>query len=509
MQHCKPNPVHSSRTHCHCDISGAPTGMEDYSEAIRETMLPFRPSAFSSRDSCFYDKIQFQEFVNNDMDLRDTSRHMTEFIPRSGDLALWSSLDEIRGVLQSKLQEHLGYGSLLQIGSFYDGSKTGRLNEMDCLYVVSVPDVEVQHLPADARQFKVYLKGIEIKPRVLNKQLIAVMKETMSEMTLPSGLTHSGYAFQDFSGVRCNGPAVTAMFCDRYENYASLNIAIAFLLTSQLQQRPEFPQELKRCCQLLNAISFRIQGQLTRTQVSVELHLICDPVNNTWLPTTAVAEANILRALKPDCPVKRVMEICKILAFKLQAWYREKWGKYLNCDLELLPIKKRRTSPEYRRRSILSNLHNYETGDPDSKAQLRDTLNADMAFQHIWLSSTDRVNHKEILKSDASINTTAIKHVILRTALQLDGAFSKTNMQLEQQLIRAVFEELSSTDSFYTQHAFLQDWMISKFSFSIYVSSIKEGIATGFFQQCTFLLDNAFAKVGLPMLFHFNRWLII
>ncbi len=501
MQHCN-----SSRTHCHCDISGTQIGMEDYAEAIRETMLPSRPSAFSSRDSCFYDKEQFREFVNNDMDLRDMGRHMTDFTHNSG---LAQGLRQIRGVLQSKLQEKLGYGSLLEIGSFYDGSKTGRLNEMDCLYVVSVPDVEVQHFPSGARQFRVYLKGIEIKPRVLNKQLIAVMKETISEMTLPSGLTHGGYAFQDFSGVRCNGPTVTTMCCDRYENYACLKIAVAFPLTSQLQKRPEFPQQLKRCCQLLNDISFRIQVQLSRIQFSAELHLICDPVNNTWLPTTALAEAEIFRVLRPECSVKRVMEICKILASKLQAWYKEKWGKYLNYDLELLPIKKRRTSPEYRRLSILSDLHNYEAGDPDSKAQLRDILNADMAFQHIWLSSTDRIAHKEILKSDASINTTAIKHVILRTALQLDGAFSKPNRQLEQQLIRAVFEELSSTDSFYTQHEFLQDWMIDKFSFSIYVSSIKESIATGFLQQCRFLLDNAFAKVGLPMLFHFNRGIII
>ncbi len=143
---------------------------------------------------------------------------------------------------------------------------------------------------------------------------------------------------------------------------------------------------------------------------------------------------------------------------------------------ESLSIKKIKLSPEHSRWVTLVNMYHYEGADPESKAQLRDRLNTDMVYQHIWLSSDDRKMYKEVLKSDASINTAAIKHVILKTALQLNGAFSTTNKQLEQQLIRAVFEELSSTDSFYTQHAFVPGCTISKFSFSMYASHIKDTI---------------------------------
>ncbi len=193
---------------------------------------------------------------------------------------------------------------------------------MDCLYVVSAPDVMVRQVTSGKGQF--YVKGIEIKPRELNKKLIAAMKETVSEMILPDGWTHGGYASQDFSGIRCDGPAVTAMFCNKDESHISLDVSIAFPLTAQLQQRSEFPPPLRGHFQFLTDSIRHIQSELTGIQVSADLHLIGNLVDNTWQPTSALAEAEILRALKPDCSVKRALEICKALASKLQAWYEKK-----------------------------------------------------------------------------------------------------------------------------------------------------------------------------------------
>ncbi len=190
--------------------------MEDYCEAIKKSKLPSNPDPTGTR---FYDKVRFREFVNKSIDMRDLNQHMADFSQSSG---VAEALHTIRGDLQLGLQQKLGYnGSLSQIGSFYDGSKTGSLNEMDCLYVVSEPDVVVQQV-STSKGYRVCVKGTEVKPRDMNEKLITAMKETLSEMTLPDGWTHGGYASLEFSGVRCNGPAVTAMFCSKEESIESI-----------------------------------------------------------------------------------------------------------------------------------------------------------------------------------------------------------------------------------------------------------------------------------------------
>ncbi len=252
------------------------TTMEDYCKAIEEARLPTKPSEHVSRHSCFYDKERYQAFVDSDIDLRDMSQHMADFT-QSGEVA--QALRTIRTGLQSGLLQRLDcIGSLSQIGSFYDGSKTGRLNEMDCLYVVNEADVIVSSGKGGIR---VYVKGREFKPRDINKKLLASMKETLCEMTLPDGWAHGGYSSPDFSGVRCNGPSVTAIFCNEDEKHISLDVSIAFPMTSQLQQREDFPSSLRASCQFLVHSIKKIQSELTQTQISADLHLIGNLVDNT------------------------------------------------------------------------------------------------------------------------------------------------------------------------------------------------------------------------------------
>ncbi len=476
--------------------------MEDYCKAITETRLPAGPIDTVS-SSCFYDEGRFREFVNSDIDLRDMGQHMADFT-QSGNVA--QALRTIRSSIQSGLLQRLGcIGGLFEIGSFYDGSKTGRLNEMDCLYVVSESDVMIEQVSSIKGDVRVYLKGTEVKPRELNKKLITAMKEILSEMTLPDGWTHGGYGSPDFSGTRCNGPSVTAMFCNEGEKHISLDVSIAFPLTSQLQQRANFPSRLRDSCHFLADRINKIQSELTRTQISGDLHLIGNLADNTWQPTTALAEAEILRSLRPECSVKRAVEICKVIASKLQKWYEEhstQTDTSVNDGEEGVPIKKTRLSSECERKSVLADLERFSEGSYCSNGESRKRLNEAMAYQHIYLSSPDRSKFREVLKADASINNAAIKHIILKTALQLNGAFSETNKQLEQQLVRSVFEELSSMDSFHTEHAFIRDCAINKFSFSMFLSHIKERIAIDFSKQCGVVLDNVFAQVNINMAFH-------
>ncbi len=367
-------------------------------------------------------------------------------------------------------------GRLSQIGSFYDGSKTGRLNEMDCVYVVS-EDFEIQPVATDARQFRIWVRGKEVKPRKLNESLITAMQRTLSEKVLPGKWKHGGYASPEFSGVRCNGPAITAMFCNENESHISLDMSIAFQITSQIQQKGDFPSRLRDVCRSLADSVEHIQGELPRTQISTNLHLIGNLVDDTWQPTTALAEAEILRVLNTECSVKRALEICKAIASKLQGWYEENntYSERLQSGTE----------------QVMAELQRYSSGDKD----LRHRLNTLMPYYHVWLSSKDRKGLKEVLKSEAQINTAAIKQIILKTALKMKGAFSKPSGSCRDHLIKAVFEELASPASFTTPHALMDGAEIQKFSIAVTLSHVKQEVAQDMQRQCQTVLDNDFGKV--------------
>ncbi len=458
--------------------------MERYCNAIQEAKLS---SKLSPRGTRFYDEARFREFVHRDIDMRDITQDMADFTQGAG---VAQALHTIRGDLQSGIQEKLGYaGSLCQIGSFYDGSKTGRLNEMDCLYVVSESDVVVQQVRSAEGHFRVYVNDNEVKPRDINEKLITAMKATLSKVTLPIGWTHGGYHSQEFSGVRCNGPAVTAMFCNKDENHISLDISIAFPLTSQHQKAHAFPEQLKDHSQSLLDMVTDIQGKVPRRAIDpADLHLIGNLVDNTWQPTTALAEAEILRVLDTECSVKESIDICKAASAKQQKWYEKN-----NTLKERLTKEKNEVI--LAKSVTLASVNTYIEADLDSRAQLVDKLNTNMAFQHIWLSSSDRKNHKEVLKADASINTAAIKHIILKKALQMKRAFSEHNRTYRDCLVRAVFEELSDSETVYTPHAFVCGVQLPKFSLSVRLSHAKDDVARDLQEQCRLILDQSVKRV--------------
>ncbi len=459
--------------------------MEDYCLAIGKAKLRHKPG---SREKRFYDEERFTAFVNRNLDMRDLNQHLGDFAQSAG---VAQALHTIRDGLQSGIARKLGYaGSLFQIGSFYDGSKTGRLNEMDCLYVVSESDVVVQQIGSGRGNFSVYVKGTQVKPRAMNQKLIAAMRDTLAEMTLPDGWIHGGYASQAFSGVRCNGPAVTAIFCNKDENHISLDVSIAFPLTNRLQKAQDFPRHLKEHCQSLTNTVTGIQSEISRTVIApADLHLIGDLVDNTWQPTTALAEAEILRILDTACSVKGTVNICKAISSKQQTWYGENntWSERSTTveDAQVLA-----TGSDAGER-----LRTYMEAARDGQTQLRNNLNNDMCFQHIWLTETDRKNHKEVLKSNASINTAAIKHIVLKTALQMKGTFCGQNKTYTDCLVRAVFEELSDPSSVYTQHAILHGVHLPKFSLSVVLSHIKDDVARDLQEQCRLILDQGLIKV--------------
>ncbi len=227
------------------------------------------------------------------------------------------------------------------------------------------------------------------------------------------------------------------------------------------------------CHSLANSVE-HIQGELPRALVPTNLHLVGNLVDDTWQPTTALAEAEILRVLRPDCSVKRALEICKAIASKLQGWYEDNntYGDRLQSNRE----------------QVMAKIQRYSSSDPD----LRHTLNTLMAYQHLWLSSKDRKGLKEVLKSEAQTNTAAIKQIILN----MKGAFSKPSHSCRDRLTRAVFEELASPESFTTSHALMKGSTIQKFSIAVGLAHLKEELAKDLQRQCLTIVDDGLADVG-------------
>ncbi len=482
--------------------------MEDYCKALAQCKLPSVLTRSISRDEYFYDKRSFHDFVNQNIDIRDMGGHLADFSQGSD---VTQGLHTIRGNIYAGLQQRFPYsGNITQVvGSFYDGSKTGRLNEMDCLYVVSEPNVVFGAGPRPGH-FTVHANGAKVTPREINKCLITVLGETLSEINLPEGWKHGGYASPEFSNVRCSGPAVTAMLCDRDGNHMSMDVSIVFPVTSQLQQRPDFPEQLRKLCQSLSEKVSRIQSEITRLQImAIDLHMTGNLVDNTWQPTTALTEAEILRVLNTDCSVKGSLDICKAIAAKQQEWYES------HLDLMALEEKGLKEaepsaiagfSGKSHRGSVLEQLHRYNLPTSDKALLSRETLNRILPYQHVWLSCSERKKFGEVMKGNASVNTAAMKHIILRTALGMKGAFSYATKTCERRLVRAVFEELSVPVVLSTAHALLDGVELQKFSVSVVLSHVKEDVARDLQAQFQWLLDCALVEVSYSesSLLHLN-----
>ncbi len=118
-----------------------------YWKAIKKAKLPSTPTRPTiARRSRFYDENTFLEFVKKDIDIRDMDQHLADFA-QSGDIR--SPLAEIRESIETGIRQSNFPcdGRLAQIGSFYDGSKTGRLNEMDCMLSVNQVSRSDQLIP--------------------------------------------------------------------------------------------------------------------------------------------------------------------------------------------------------------------------------------------------------------------------------------------------------------------------------------------------------------------------
>ena len=369
-------------------------------------------------------------------------------------------------------------GEMKNIGSCWDGSKVGKVNEVDSLYVMNRGYFIIRPTKKSYVYdvlIKIGERECKVEPRHFREQFADQYNELISKMELPDCLRHGGYNSvrwpgerSAYSGLRYNGPAATSQFLTDKNTLLTWDVTPCILYTDE-----RFKGELR---EIIRPILEQNPGkQFPPTPV----HLIPDPLEECWRMSTAHFEAELLRYLSDKAPVKEALIICKILCSWLKKWNQEK-------KEHTPPIKQADEVVEHLMRHLESNM-------PQNT-----DLERFMRFAHIWLPCDKRETYNEDEKGIISINTAAVKHIIISEGLKQPGAFAPAqNDDLVLKLVRVVFETLGKEEDFASDHTFLLGTRISHFSVLASHSSNKVDLARGVCEQCRVMLSEAMTEVGI------------
>ena len=297
-------------------------------------------------------------------------------------------------------------GHVTRIGSSWDGTKVGRLDEVDTLYVLNKGQVAIipgEHGEVDVERFRVEWNGSTYTARGLN-ELFANELDRALRNEPPEGMEHSGYAAPRYSGIRVSGPAVTVLFRTATDvglmekgSMVSLDITLAL------------PLSYLQADQQVKAIAVDIEKWFERYIIAtndapidaVEPHVIPCHVQRKWKPTSAHIESNALHELRKECALKRAHTLLKCLIRKV--------GKF-NLEHRLFQVE----SDENEVHSTLINM--IEAIAVDMDIYDTDQVNRCMRYGYILLSSGERDRYSELKKKQISINVAAAKQIIFHEA---------------------------------------------------------------------------------------------
>ncbi len=385
-------------------------------------------------------------------------------------------------------------GQLKDIGSCIDGSKVGSVNEMDSFYVLHGNSFLIRKSDKDWL-YRVFLAKdstrVELEPRNLREQFADEYSNVLSELTPPSCLQHGGYKRssdlnyqspvtephggqerQDlgYSGVRYNGPAVTSQFLAKDESLLTWDITPVLVLTDGAEI----------CHRVRESMQAIISDNSEKMFPPTDVQLFPDATVNLWRLTTAQMEADVLGRMSRNAPFKEAFSSSKVLGSGVKDWNKK---------------HKRPATPDML--DIVTELVEYQAmEDPVAKMKAAQTLNRKMRFAHIWLPTDLRQKFHEDSKSEISINNAAVKHILLRAAFRIKGAFGpERNPEIVKQLIRTAFEVLSNDKSYSCEHAFLPGMRISHFSVAPGMASQKQALVSDMIGQCSTLLQEAMTNV--------------
>ena len=296
-------------------------------------------------------------------------------------------------------------GHITGIGSSWDGTKVGHLDEVDTLYVLNKGQVNIipgKNGEVDIERFRVEWKGKAYSAGELNV-LFANELDQALRTEPPQGMEHNGYAAPRYSGIRVSGPAVTVLFrtaakIGRMEKGSMISVditlALPFSYIKSEQQAPIYD---------LNEWFTRYISSTNDKPIdAVEPHVIPCRFKQAWKPTTAHIEANALHELEKDCALKRAHILLKCLMKKVDKFSCE--HRLFHCDIK--------TSPA---RVFLIDLLEKRVKPEDI-----DEMNRCMRHGYIFLSPEEIVDHNELRKKNASINAAAAKQILFQIATEED-----------------------------------------------------------------------------------------
>ncbi len=199
---------------------------EAYYTATEEAKLsdvnPSDGSVLPYSSSSCYSKDEFQKWVKQ-IDIYDLEQRKANFYV---DEAIVTKFTIYRNKVAAQLTKHAEYdgiklsGQLKNIGSCQDGSKVGKMNEADSLYVLD-EDIIVERTKKDG-PYRIFweqkTETIEIKPRCIREQFTNDYEKVLLKTPLPDCLRHAGYMSPAYSGLRYNGPAATSQFLTEDNN---------------------------------------------------------------------------------------------------------------------------------------------------------------------------------------------------------------------------------------------------------------------------------------------------
>ncbi len=416
---------------------------------------------------------------SNKVDILTLNKGATNF---ASDEDIVRSFGDYREAVGKMLFERVHFngvalgGQLKDIGSCWDGSKVGRVNEMDSLYVIQVNNAVVD--PTETLGlYRIFLGSslgrFEVKALEIREELANEYERVIEELPVPSNLMHAGYACPAYSGLRYNGPAATSQFLTNEQSLLSWDVTPAFVFPKSNQLNDAVRQILQPLIRQ-NPDKLFPQG---------ELHLVPDIVENLWRLTTAHMEADVLRVLSSVAPAKKSLSMCKVLSSWMKAWDESEPGGYLPT----YPFDIVKSLEEYR---ALEALEERETA--------RCRLNQVMRFAHIWIRPEKLKEFNESGKSNVSVNTAAMKHIILKEGLAGKGQFfaPEKNDDLTMTLVPAVFQTLADKSRHSSDHALLPCLKIGHFSVLASLASSTLELLEDIQDQCRILHEEAMTEVN-------------
>ncbi len=424
-----------------------------------------------------YPKQTFQDWVKT-LDIYDLKNYKADFYV---DEKFVTKFTDYRNAVAEELPKYAKYkgiglsGQIKNIGSCQDGSKVGKMNEADSLYVLNEDNFSIESRQGGG--YQIFLKQsnmkYEIKPRDIRNQFANGYAEVISKLPLPDCLKHAGYMSPDYSGLRYNGPAATSQFLTKADNPSLLtwDLTPALCLGREDFNRQEIRNTIKPALEINPGTMFGDMG----------IHLIPDSNDESWKLSTAQLEADLLRELIPlVAPMRQALSDSKVLASKMKKWNSE----------NLIPPD----SLDSRLDIMLELVAYLETLDK----QLGERLKQKLRYAHIWIPPEKRSQYHEDEKTHVSINTAAIKHILLTAALENPAAFAgKKDKKLVHKLVILVFNTLGDPTKFSSPHALLKDIKIPHVSVLSSHASNKMRLVLSIKEQCRLLVSGAMTQVSL------------